>query len=400
VLWNDFLYAWDDQWVAINHFTEAGWTWDNLWRIFTEYYHGQYSPANEFLYVLVYSISGYSPLAFHSACLLLHVANVCMVFLCCRELLKMNGKEQVTAISFIAALLFAVHPMNVESVAWISASKVLVYTAFYLLATYAYLQYLDSKKIGYYILAMFLFVWSFLGKEQAVTFPVWLLMIFVLYKRNLKQWRPWLEVLPFFLLSLWFGYVTMLSQADTGGGVLSNEAAYPLWQRVVFASYSLLEYFFKCVAPVKLSYLYPFPSVIGDPLPQWLLVYPMLLMIILVGIWQYLRRQFVILFALLFFTVHIAVALHILPLSRFAIIADRYVYLSSIGITVIVAYYAIRLMKRYKIIVVAALSVYILCLGVYSHSRTKVWHNTDTLKKELREQLKERDDYKEITKDF
>jgi hypothetical protein len=111
------------------------------------------------------------------------------------------------------------------------------------LATYAYLQYLDSKKIGYYVLAMFLFVWSFLGKEQAVTFPVWLLMIFVLYKRNLKQWRPWLEVLPFFLLSLWFGYVTMLSQADVGGCFLSNEAAYPLWQRMVFACYSLFEHY-------------------------------------------------------------------------------------------------------------------------------------------------------------
>jgi len=207
-----------------------------------------------------------------------------------------------------------------------------------------------------------------------------------------------LEVMPFFLLSLWFGYVTMLSQADVGGGFLSNEATYPLWQRVVFACYSLLEYFIKCVAPVKLSYLYPFPSVIGDPLPTWLLFYPMLLMIIAVGIWQYLRRQAVILFALLFFAVHIAIALHILPLSRFAIIADRYVYLASIGVTVIVAYYAILFMKRYKAIVISALIVYILCLGVYSNSRTKVWRDTDTLKKELREQLKERDDYKEFTK--
>jgi hypothetical protein len=401
VLWNDFLYAWDDQGM-MNQYTEGGINLDNIRAIMTDFYHGQYAPANGYWYLILYSLFGYNPLWFHLGNLVLHIANVCLTYIIIARLLsKFEGNDRnVTSIGFVAALIFAIHPFNVETVAWISTSKVLIYACSYLLATYAYLQYLDRKKIGYYVLAMFLFVWSFLGKEQAVTFPIWLLMIFVLYKRNLKQWRPWLEVLPFFLLSLWFGYVTMLSQADVGGGFLSNEAAYPLWQRMVFACYSLLEYFLKCIAPVKLSYLYPFPSAIGDPLPQWLLVYPMLLMIILVGIWQYLRRQFVMLFALLFFTVHIAIALHILPLSRFAIIADRYVYLASIGITVIIAYYAMRLMKRYKTIVIAALSVYILCLGVYSHSRTKVWRDTDTLKKELREQLKERDDYKEITKDF
>ncbi|MDR3266255.1 MAG: glycosyltransferase family 39 protein [Tannerella sp.] len=399
VLWNDFLYYWDDQWVAINYFTEAGWTWNNLWRIFTEYYHGQYSPANELLYVLVYSIFGYSPSAFHSASLLLHVANVCLVFLCCRELLKANGKvkeERVTMISFIAALLFAVNPMNVESIAWISASKVLVYTFFYLLATYSYLQYLDRKKIGYYILTMFLFLWSFLGKEQAVTFPIWLLMILVLYKRNLKQWRPWLEVMPFLLLSLWFGFVTMLSQADFGGGFLSVQETYPLWQRIVLACYSLVEYATKFFIPYNLLYIYPFPMRVGEALPDWMLVYPALVLIFSAAFWKYLSRG-VLAVGLTFFVIHIAVALHIIPLSRFSVIADRYIYLASIGLAFIVSSYFVKLIMAVqgtvrKSLIVAGLII-ALFLGAYSNMRCHDWKNTDTIKKEIRELLKQRDDY-------
>jgi hypothetical protein len=402
VFWNNFLYQWDDQWMVMNYFTEAGWTWNNLWRIFSEFYHGQYSPVNELLYVLVYSIFGYSPLAFHSACLLLHVANVCMVFLCCRKLLKMNGKvmeEQITAISFIATLLFAVHPMNVESIAWISASKVLVYAFFYLLATYSCLQYLERKKIGYYMLAVFLFVLSLGGKDQAVTFPLWMLLIYWIAGHDFKDKKLWMQVAPFFLLSLAGGLLTTLVQTNSLN-LFDRDGAYPLWQRLIYACYSLTEYLVKIFVPVKLSYLYPFPSQPGEAIPSWLLVYPAMVLIISMSFWNFIIRHKPILFGLLFFAIHIALALHIVSLPRFAVVADRYVYLASTGTAFVVAYYAVRLTKRYKVIVITALTVYILYLGAYANIRTKVWHDTDTIKKELRELLKERNDYQEVTKGF
>ena len=165
----------------------------------------------------------------------------------------------------------------------------------------------------------------------------------------------------------------------------------------MFACYSFLEYLFKTILPFKLSYLYPFPSAIGDPLPNWLLIYPAIIIIIIVTLWQYLKKWPITL-GLLFFTIHIAVALHIIPLSRFAIVADRYAYLSVIGIGFIFAYsierlYSVVKKKGLRVLVLLSFVAYFLYLGVYAHRRTYIWYNVDTLKKELRELLKQRDDY-------
>jgi hypothetical protein len=87
ILFNDFLFLWDDQWVVINRYTEGGLNLWNLWYIFSEYYHGQYAPFNELLYLLLYSAFGYTPFWFHLAGMLLHIACACLVFHIVRRLL-------------------------------------------------------------------------------------------------------------------------------------------------------------------------------------------------------------------------------------------------------------------------------------------------------------------------
>jgi len=108
ILGNDFLYYWDDQWVGMN----TGF--------------------------------GYKPFWFHLASMLLHAANALLVYICIFRLLELSRRivvEPRKLVAFFTALIFAVHPFNVESVAWMSASKVLVYSFFYLLATYTFLNY-------------------------------------------------------------------------------------------------------------------------------------------------------------------------------------------------------------------------------------------------------------------
>ena len=402
ILGNGFLYFWDDQWVVMNRYTEGGFNLWNLWAILSEFYHGQYAPLNELLYLSLYTPFGYNPFFFHLASLLLHVANTILVFLCISKLLDCQSRitlPDIKLIAFITALIFTVHPFNVESVAWMSASKILVYAFFYLLATYCFLLYLQKSKIQYLLLTALLFICSFGGKEQAVTFPVWMLLIYWWKGYDLKNKKVWITVTPFLVLSLLFGFITMFSQLQGGGGVLSNKDSYALWQRVVYASYSYAEYLIKSFFPFKLSYLYPFPSVEGDPIPSWLLAYPLLLVMALVSLGKQILANKLLLFSLLFITIHLAVALHIIPLSRFAVVADRYAYISSIGVALIISYTMVyfrhKLQGAKRFIPIYVIALYIGYLGIYAHTRTYVWYDTDTLKKEIREILKERDDYKE-----
>jgi len=274
ILGHDFQYQWDDQWVVMNYYTEGGLNWQNLWTILTEFYHGQYAPLNEALYLILFSAVGYDPFWFHLAGLLLHAANVLLVYICIKRLLELNRKFETThkqTVAFFTALLFAVHPFNVESVAWMSASKVLVYSFYYLLATCTFLSYLKYGKLKYCVLTFFLFVCSFLGKEQAVTFPVWMLLIYWLAGYSFKERKVWLSATPFLISALVFGLITIHSQGHHHDCGESCSHDYTMFQRTVYACYTFTEYLTKSAFPFRLSYLYPFPSVAGEPLPRWLL---------------------------------------------------------------------------------------------------------------------------------
>ena len=406
VLGNDFLYYWDDQWQVMNRYTEGGLNFNNLWAILTGFYGGQYAPANEYMYLLIYTLCGYNPLVFHLASLLLHAGCVCFVYIIIRCILAQTSrepKENASGIAFVTALLFAVHPMNVESVAWVSASKIVVYAFFYLSAIYTWLLYLSKKKVLYYILTLLLFAFSFGGKEQAVSFPVWLLALCWLLGYSLKERRLWIRIVPFFLLAVVFGVITLLSQAANGGGALSDAPSYPLWQRMVLGSYSLLEYLVKFTIPCNLLYIYPFPMVVGEPLPSWMLLYPVLIFIITVALWKYILKKPVAA-GLLFFLIHIALVLHIIPLSRFAVIADRYIYLACIGLSFIIAYYGVRFVSTRKgpaqQTVIGCFVLITLSLGVYSNLRCQDWKDTVSIKKEIRELLEKREDYVPAFKDL
>ena len=164
ILSNQLLDYWDDQWVVMNHYTESGINIQNIWNILTEFYHGQYAPFNEFLYLFLYTAFGYNPFVFHLASLLIHVINSCLVFILLKKILILSGKVElikVQMIAFITALIFCIHPFNVESVAWMSASKIIVYALFYFLATYTFLLFLERGKIRFYIYTIILFTFSF-----------------------------------------------------------------------------------------------------------------------------------------------------------------------------------------------------------------------------------------------
>lgn len=398
ILCNDFVYHWDDQWMVINHYTQGGINIQNIFAILIEFYNGQYGPLNEYLFLFLYTLFGYNPLPFHLASLVLHLGCVCLVYVIIKKIFKQTRRINIEKVHYIAlftALIFALHPINVEAVAWVSAVKVLNYAFFYLMATYMYMLYLEKKRFFYYLCTIFLFVVSFGGKEQAVTFPVWLLMLYWLLGYSLSDKRIWLQILPFFILSIVFGMVTMLSQAAAGGGVLVDSNSYLLWQRCILGCYSIFEYIAKFLFPYKLLYIYPFPMIIGEPVPFWMLLYPTLMVIICITLWHYLIR-WPIAIGLLFFFLHIAITLHIIPLSRFSVIADRYMYIASIGLAFILVYYIFYFLCEKIYIILFIISIYVIFLGVFSNIRCREWKDTESIKKELRDLLKQRDDYDSV----
>ena len=394
---NDFLYDWDDQWMVMNHYTVNGWTIENLWNLFTNFFHSQYSPFTELNYILLFSIGGYNPFIFHLASLIWHICNTLLVWYLLKRLLKISkiGEESDRdMIAFFTAFLFGIHPMNVESVAWISAVKVLIYAFFYLLGLLAYVKYVETKKTIHYVKSMIFFICSFLGKEQAVTFPLFLLIIDWFTNRNLKSSFVWIEKIPFFLLALSMGLTTLFLQ------VYQSNSLYLLWQRIIWGSYALFEYFTKGILPFHLNYLYPFPMTLTGVLPSRFFFYPILIFLVICFLYINRNKKYLLL-GFLIFIVNLVFSINIIHMSRMAIVADRYFYLSGIGITFLISYFSLYLIKLflhkrslYRFLVCIIL-IYILYLGSYTHIYSKQWESSDTIRTYMNELLeKQRTNYK------
>lgn len=401
VLNNGFLTNWDDQWMVtgnphlfeVTHLNTI--STDAVAATFSETYGGQYSPVNTLVYMVIVRAGGMEPFGFQLFFLLLHLANFLLVGLILQKLLLMIPGIDLKdthrfAIAWAVAFLFAIHPMQVEAVAWISASKVVLYAFFYLLGMWFYLLYRQTGKTRWFWAVMLCFLASLLSKEQAVVFVLTLVLMdwAVLPKTGEKYILPktmWLEKVPFFIAAVLFGFVTIMISEHSGAG----GEAYPLGQRILFANYSFWEYLVKLTAPYGLSHFYFFPIDPGQAIPLRFWFYPMATSFFIWVLAEYRNKMNrVLLFGGLFFLVNIVTALHIIPVPREAIIADRYVYLSAIGFFLAAVYVIHQFIYRKKSttrkLALVSGCLYLLILAGYTHERVKVWENMDTLNENIR----------------
>jgi len=397
VLNNGFLTNWDDQWMVtgnphlfeVTHLNTI--STDAIAATFSEPYGGQYSPVNTLAYMIIVRAGGMEPFGFQLAFLVLHIFNFLLVGLIIQKLLAMIPGLNLTnnqrfAIAWATAFLFAIHPLQVESVAWISASKIPLYSFFYLLGLWMYLVYRQTGKWWQLGVVMFCFIASLLSKEQAVVFVATLVAVDLVVCKNLKEKGIWLEKIPFVLVALFFGWFTLSIQGSPGVG-----GSYPLGQRLLFANYSFWEYIIKLMVPHSLSYFYFFPMDPGQPIPVRFWFYPLATGVFGWVIYEYRNKiNRLYLFCGLFYLINIALVLHVLPTPRAAIIADRYVYLSAIGFFLVVVYGMVQLfvwMSLYQKMFRSGLaiggSVYLLLLAVYTQQRTQAWKDSETLYRDL-----------------
>ncbi|MBC6110305.1 hypothetical protein H7U22_07700 [Pedobacter sp. CCM 8938] len=389
---HEFLIGWDDQWFVTNHYTEDGLTRHNLLSILKDFYYGQYAPFNQLYYTILYRFFGYRTGYFHLASVLLHLINSSLVYimvLCFMRDFEGMTRTQNIQVACLTALLFAVHPINVEPVAWVAASKVLLYAFFYIIAVLSYRIYILRSVQSRFWLVLLFFILSFGAKEQAVVFPLTMLLMDYLYGRGWRNRMMWLEKLPVFLISLLMGFVTMESQGADGAGNFYN-----VLERVPLFFYTVGEYFTKCVIPINVSYLYPFPFESGGEIPGWLWTSTLCIPFALYCLKDFFRYKWV-LFGITWFFIHILLVGNLISLARFSVLADRYAYVSSIGIFIILAGMIVSLIKQsnHKNWLYSVSILFLVCLFLYSHSYASVWRNASTLKERLRSTIQSRPDY-------
>lgn len=315
--------------------------------------------------------------AYFKTNLFLHCLNALLVFILLFSLA--NGS---LFISFFGALLFAIHPMHVESVAWISERKDVLYTFFFLLALLSYMRYIRLGNYSWFILCLLFFVGSCFSKAMAVPMPFVLILLDLLKGRTFT-WKTIVEKIPFLVIAIWFGLNALEIQSK---GAITDFDFFTTWQRIMFASYGFCMYWIKFFVPYGLSAFYPYPNLDKlDELPVYFQIAPFALVLFALGLlfwtWKKNKESFkVTLFSLGFFTLMVALVLQFISVGA-AITADRYTYIPYIGSAFLVLYFIDKwsLKNRYPYVISGVLLVYSILLMNQAYERTKVWTNSATL---------------------
>jgi protein O-mannosyl-transferase len=375
------LTNWDDDLYILHNPYFKDLSPANLKSIFTHYYMGNYHPLTLILMAIDYHIGSIDPWPYHLTSLILHVCNTLLVYVFMKKLLALQTENSgpFSIAPFVTALLFGIHTFQVESVAWVSEQKNLLYTLFFLLSLIVYIRYLNYKSTRLYLLSLFLFVLSLLSKGMAVPLSVSIICIDYFAGRNLLSRRVIREKLPFLLLSLIFGYIAILAQHSERAIRTGN--LYEWYNQVAIACYGFVQYLIKICYPYKLSAFYPYPAYTGALVPYGYYICIGMVVCLLFMLFHFLKQNRAIWFGTLFFLANISIVIQILPVGD-AMMADRYIYVPSIGLFFIMAYYANVFWQQsmaLRYITLVVLVLYVSVLGYKTWHRTGVWKNSFTL---------------------
>ncbi len=316
---NDFT-NWDDTVYVTENLLLAR---PSFHAILTTPVNGNYHPVTMWSLALNYQLSQLHPASYHWLSLLLHLANTALTFLFIR---KLTGGALWAAL--VTSLFFGIHPMHVESVAWIAERKDALFAFFYLLGLLTYLRYLDTKRRAWLLATLAAFILSVGSKPAAVVFPATLLAI-DWYRRRPFSLGVVLEKVPFVAISIAIGLLTI--HAQESAGALTGAAYWTPFKRVLLASYGTVMYVVKLIAPFGLSAIYPYPRrnmvQLGG---EFYLAFAILIVLLLAAVFI-ARRNRPVLFGLLFFVINIALVTQLFTFGH-ALMADRYTYLPYIGL--------------------------------------------------------------------
>ncbi len=370
IIEHEFL-DWDDDHYILKNGYIRSLSFSHLKAMFSVRYLGNYHPLTLLSYAFDYQIAGLEPSQYLLSNLFLHLLNVLLVF----SLIYLLSPQKTLALA--VALLFAVHPMQVESVAWIAERKNVLYAFFFFLSLIMYIKYVKQTKPLFYASSVILFFLSLLSKATAVMLAPTLLLVDDYFGRNFKEKKIWYEKAPFFVLSIIFGIIAIWAQKTEGA--MQYGGTYNFIERCVIASYAYWQYFFKIIFPINLSAVYPYPDILGNYLPATFWIYPFLVVGLILVIIKLYRRNRLAFFALLFYSFNIFLLLQLFPVGA-SMMADRYIYVPSIGIFLLIGLFYVwvtsgKRMKPFRPFLSSAIIIILMILTIF---RCGVWKNSIT----------------------
>ena len=385
----------DDEYITESSLVQSGLTTESVIQVFTTMHFGGWQPITSLSYLLDYELYGLNPTGYFLANLFFHIAGSLFLFL---ALLRMTGAIWQSA--FVAAM-FALHPLNVESVAWISERNNVLSTLFWIMTMWAYIHYAEKPTLKRYGLVFLFFALGLMSKPMLVTLPFALLLLdyWPLRRLRFEQERSRNEILekntarrseffqlvlekiPLFLLSMGSSMMTIYSaktyfQINSLAGSLDLLS---LQARLTNAVVSYLEYLGKMLWPAKLSVFYPHP---GNALPLWkgILCGMALVGITIISI-RLIRKAPYVAVGWFWYLGTLVPVIGIVQVGGQAM-ADRFTYIPLIGIFIIIAWGVPELISKWrykeKVLSVSA-GIIIFALLITTWKQVSHWKSSITI---------------------
>jgi protein O-mannosyl-transferase len=321
---NEYLNYDDDIYVTSNPLIISQ-QWDVL---FSGTYLNQYSPVAMFIMGMEFKMFGQDLGWIRGISLLIHLLNAFLIL----KIFRHWDKDGTWA--YLLALLFALQPMNVESVAWLAAAmKIGTFTLFFLASVHFYIKYRMSDATKDLIISWIFFVISCLCKEQAVVLPLLLMAIDHADSRDMFSSKRLLQKVPFLLLSVIIGLVTLTASDSFEAEKVIY--AFSIGERILFSFYAMGVYTLKTFIPFDLSMFYTYP--IQGQIPAYYYLFALIPIGMLALLVRWYKKDEPLLFlGMAFFFVNVSLPAFISILSvRDVVMADRYTYLPSVGLFLI-----------------------------------------------------------------
>jgi tetratricopeptide (TPR) repeat protein len=348
-----------------------------LWRIWFDLgATQQYYPLLFSAFWLEHRLWGDAMMGYHLTNVVLHAACACLVVLIVRRL-SIPG-------AWLAGFIFALHPVCVEAVAWISEQKSTLSGLFCLAAALTYLHFDQSRRRSTYGIALALFILGLMCKTVIATLPATLLVIFWWQRGRIDWKRDVLPLLPWFAVAIPAGLFTAwVERTPRLIGAQGSDYALTLGQRFLMAGRVPWFYAWKVLLPVNLMFIYPRWTI--DPAAWWQYLFPLGLLAVAIGLAQLARRNRGPLAGFLIFAGTLFPVLGFLNVYpfRYSFVADHFQYLASLGLIVPLAAGLTILMGRMKPAVAIALPILLLAtLGLASRLQAAIYTDYETLFRE------------------
>jgi tetratricopeptide (TPR) repeat protein len=391
---NDFINLDDDVYVTNNPRVQEGLTFKSVYWAVTSTKNGQWTPVTFFSHIVDYTLFGLNAGGHHLTNLLFHIANTLFLFFL---LSRMTATLWQSA---FVAVIFALHPLHVESVAWVAERRDVLHTFFLLLTIWVYINYVEKPKWFRHICVLLCFILAVMSKPMAVTLPFILLLLDYWPLGRLRIGEkdrgpkpftaPWLkeirqnvpishlliEKVSLFSIAVVSSLFTLFSV--WGIKSLSSLESLSLTVRIENAAVSYIEYILKMIWPNSLAVLYPYPMTF----PIWKVVCTTLLLLTITVLVTLGRRKHpYLIVGWLWYLITLLPVIGLLQ-AGYQSMADRFMYMPMTGLLIMMIYGISDMYKKwpYKRLTLAALSVsLVITLMVLTRAQVKLWRNSETL---------------------